>query len=96
MRACELTVLGALGPFDRQGDAVSAAEAQRGNAAFQVAPPQRIEQRRQHARAARADRVPESNSPAVHVHLALIDAKRLEDVLEALNEARRQAREEGK
>ena len=52
-------------PFDRERDAVAAAQAQRRDAALQVAPLQRVEQRRQHARAARADRVAERDGAAV-------------------------------
>ena len=61
--------------FHRERDAVAAAEAQRRDAARQVPLLQRVEQRRQHARAARADGVPERDGAAVDVHLALVDAR---------------------
>ena len=63
-------------PLDRHPDAVAAAEAERRDAALQVAPLQRVEQRRQHAPAARADRVAERDGAAVHVDLLRVDPAR--------------------
>src|SRR5207249_2572511 len=56
------------GTFDRQRDAVAAAEAERRDTARQVAPLQRVQERRQDAAAARADRVAERDGAAIHVH----------------------------
>ena len=64
--------------LDGERDAVAAAEAQRRDAALQVSALQRVEQRRQHAAAARADRVAERDSAAVDVHLRRIDAELVE------------------
>ena len=64
-----VNAIGDLHPFDGERDAVAAAEAERRDAALQVAPLQRVEQRRQHARAARADRVAERDGAAVDVDL---------------------------
>ena len=46
-----------LNPFDSKGDPIAAAEAQRGDAAFEIPLLQRIQQRGEHARTARADRM---------------------------------------
>src|SRR4030088_238444 len=64
--------------FDGEGDAVAAAEAERGDAALQASRFQRVEQRRQHAAAARADRVAEPSGAAVDVALGRIDPELVE------------------
>src|SRR3954451_2528097 len=61
--------------FDRERDAVAAAEAERGNPSLEIAPLQRVQQRRQHTRATRPDRVPERDSPAIDVHSCGVDAE---------------------
>src|SRR6266568_5794172 len=53
--------------FDGEGDGVSAAEAEGGDAALEVAALQLIEQRDEDARAARADGMAERHAAAVHV-----------------------------
>src|SRR5262245_13273479 len=65
--------------LDGQGDAVAAAEAQRRDAASEVAALQRIEQRGEHAAAARSDGVAERDGAAVDVHLLLVDSKLVQD-----------------
>src|SRR5208282_6537325 len=54
--------------FDRERDGVSAAQAQRRDAALQVAPLQLIKQRGQNARAGRADGMAQRHRTAVHIH----------------------------
>ena len=61
--------------FDGEGHAVAAAEAQAGDAAFEVPLLQRIDERGEHTRAARANRMPERDGAAVDVDLAGIDAE---------------------
>ena len=65
----------AVSPFDRQRDAVAAAEAERRDAAARAIRCHRVEQRRQHARTAGADGVAERDGAAVHVHARGIDAQ---------------------
>src|SRR5207253_4535694 len=55
-------------PFDRERDAVAAAQAERRDAAREISPLQRVQERRQDAAAARADRVAQCDGAAVHVH----------------------------
>ena len=57
-----------LEPLDHEGDALSAADAERGQPVAEAAGAQRVEQRDQDARAGRADRVAERDGAAVHVH----------------------------
>src|SRR6266542_296767 len=75
----DLTIHQSSDSLHGQCDAVAAAQTERCNAALQVAPPQRIQQRRQYARAAGADRMAERDRPAVHVHPGGIDAKLPQD-----------------
>src|SRR5262245_31907649 len=62
-------------PLDRERDAVAAAETERRDPALQMAVLQRVQQRRQHARSARSDRMAERDRAAVHVDLRGIDAE---------------------
>src|SRR5687768_16829377 len=64
-----------VGPLDGQRDGVAAAEAQRGEAGSGPAILHRVQQRRQHARAARSDRVSERYRPAVHVDVVPLPAE---------------------
>src|SRR5206468_12861798 len=64
--------------FDSEGDAVPAAQAERRDTAFQVAALQRIDQRGEHAAAARSDRVAERDGAAVDVDAVAIDAELVE------------------
>src|SRR5581483_1335140 len=63
----------------RQRDAVAASETERRYPALQIASLQRVEERRQHAPAARADRVPERHGAAVDVDLRGIDLQLVQD-----------------
>src|SRR4051812_41758134 len=56
-------------PRDAEGNRVTTAEAQRREAALLVSILERVEQRRQHTRAARSDRMAERNRAAVYVHV---------------------------
>src|SRR5687767_2344977 len=67
----------ALRALDREGHPVATAEAQGGDPAAQPSLLQRVEQRRQDACAACADRMPERHRPAVDVDLGGVDAKLL-------------------
>src|SRR5687768_9368511 len=64
-----------VGPLDGQRDGVAAAEAQGGEAGSGPAILHGVQQRRQHARAARSDRVSERYRPAVHVDVVPLPAE---------------------
>src|SRR5688500_4086306 len=70
---------GRLGPLDGERDAVASAKAQTRDSALQTSLLQRIEQCRQDARAAGADRMPERHCSSVDVHLARIDSQLTKD-----------------
>src|SRR5258706_4805980 len=61
--------------FYHHGYSHAAADAERRDAVTCLSRAQRIDQRRQHPRAAGADRMTESDRPAVHIHLRGIDAE---------------------
>src|SRR5688572_16042793 len=60
--------------FNCEGDPHAAPDAQRSEAAFRVALLHFVEERHQHARAARADRMTERDRAAVDVHLLRVPA----------------------
>src|SRR5262249_5452059 len=65
--------------FNGKRDAITTAQTQGGDAALQAAILQRVEQRRQHARAAGANRMTEGNRAAVHVHFALVEPELIQN-----------------
>src|SRR6185312_16200856 len=69
-----VVVVMSVGSRDAEGNRVAAAEAERGEAAVHVAVLHGIEKRRQHARAARADRMAERDGAAVHIHVVPVPA----------------------
>src|SRR3712207_1985479 len=80
----EIDVMGAWFPWrwwsdalDAHRDGVAAAEAERGESRARVAVLHGVQQRREHARAARADRVAERDRAAVHVDAVPVPAEPL-------------------
>src|SRR5688572_188506 len=71
-------VPGELSSFDRQSYSIAAAEAERGDAAFEIPLLQGIDQRGQDARAAGADRVAERDGAAIDVHSGRVDPELLD------------------
>src|SRR6266545_4969883 len=69
----EIRQNGLLQCFDRECDAVATAQAQRRDAALLAAAAQRVDQRGEHARAARPNRMADRDGAAVHVHLCGFD-----------------------
>src|SRR5690348_12653939 len=62
-----VSVRATLDSLHAEGDRISATEAERGEPGRLVPVLQGVQQRREHARAARADRMPERDGAAVHV-----------------------------
>src|SRR6266545_801112 len=69
----EIRQNGLLQCFDRECDAVATAQAQRRDAALLAAAAQRVDQRGEHVRAARPNRMADRDGAAVHVHLCGFD-----------------------
>ena len=63
--------------LDDEGERLAAADAERGEPALRVAVLHRVEQRRQDARAARADGMPERDRAAADVHLLRVEPAEL-------------------
>src|SRR3954447_23475032 len=62
-------------PFNGHRDGVAASETQRGHSAMDVAPDHLVDQRDEHARAARADGMSEGDRAAVYVYLRGVESK---------------------
>ena len=65
--------------FDCQRDGIAAAEAQRRNASLRIAPSHFVKQRHENARAARADRMAQSDRAAIDVDFFRIQFELLHD-----------------